>query len=241
MVGLVRATEDSSDSIREALRGARLFGDLGDRDLLEIAACCRFRTIAKGQYLFRRDQTAFGFFLVHSGAINLHRIDSKGRDVVLCVFRPGDTFAEGTLSAHIAYPADAKALERSKVVVIERAAFLRFVQTHPWMSMRILESMGLRMRFLVGQLEARRFPEAAGRLADWLLKAANPAPRGSGFTVILDRPKKVLAAELGLTPETLSRSFSRLSAKGLIRLRGASIFIPEKSPLRQACAARPGE
>lgn len=236
MDGRVRAANDGGDPIRESLRGARLFGDIAESDLGEIALCCRFKTIAKGQYLFRKDQPAFGFFLVHSGAIDLHRTDAKGRDVVLCVFRRGDTFAEGTLSAHIAYPADAMALERSKVLVIERAGFLRFLQGRPWMSMRILESMGLRMRFLVGQLEARRFPEAAGRLADWLARAAIPATVGPGYAVVLDRPKKVLASELGLTPETLSRSFARLAARGLIRIRGATIFVPALSALRRAGA-----
>jgi CRP/FNR family transcriptional regulator, dissimilatory nitrate respiration regulator len=223
--------EDPEAGIRETLRSARLFSGLAQSEYADIASFSRFKTIPKGQYLFHMDQKSFGFFVVQSGAINLHRIDSKGREVVLCVFRGGDSLAEGTLTSLTAYPADARAMEPSRVLVIDRTGFLGFMRSHPDVSIRIMESMGLRLRVLVGQLEGRKSLESGTRLITWLLRYSRSVPPGCGRAVVLENPKRELAAEIGITPETLSRMLTRLADKGLIVVKGRSISIPDPTAL----------
>lgn len=225
------------EAIRRMLASSLVFRGLEDAELTELIPHCRVMRVAKGRFLFLRGQKSFGFFIVESGAINLHRVDSKGRDIILCVFRRGDSFAEGTISALQTYPANAKAVENSRVLVIDRIGFLGYIHLHPSVSLRILESMGLRNRFLVKQLEGLRGMESDDRLIEWLLRSARPDPTGTHHAVLLENPKKVLASELGVTPETLSRALARLRARGLISVRGRTITIPDRTALRLGCTS----
>lgn len=232
--------EDNEPAIMRTLRSARLFSGCTESEFAEIASLSRIKTIVRGQYLFHRNQKSYGFFVIHSGAVNLHRIDSKGREIVLCVFRCGDSLAEGTLSSLDAYPADARAIEPSRAVVIDRMGFLGFMRSHPDVSLRIMDSMGLKMRVLFGQMEGRHSLESETRLITWLLRYSRGAPSGSGRAILLENPKRELAAELGITPETLSRILTRLGGKGLIVVRGRSITIPDSIALSQACPSPQG-
>lgn len=217
------------------LASTPVFRGLEDAELAELIPHCRVKRVAKGEFLFMRGQKSFGFFIVNSGAINLHRIDSRGRDIILCVFRRGDSFAEGTISALQTYPANAKAVENSQVLVIDRIGFLGYIHLHPSVSLRILESMSLRNRFLVKRLEGLKGMESDDRLIEWLLRSARPDPTGNHHAVLLANPKKMLAAELGFAPETLSRALARLRARGLISVKGRTITIPDRSALRLGC------
>lgn len=223
--------ESNGPAILRALRSARLFSGLGESEYSEIASLSRVKNVVKGQYLFHRNEKSYGFFIVHSGAINLHRIDSRGREV----FRCGDSLAEGTLSGLVAYPADARAVEPSQVLVIDRIGFIRFMRMHPDMSLRIMESMGLGNRILVARLEGRQSLESEDRLVSWLLRELRRASPGAGSNILLEHPKRELAGELGITPETLSRALTRLHGKGLIVVRGRSITIPDPTALLQSC------
>ena len=45
--------------------------------------------------------------------------------------------------------------------------------------------------------------------------------------LLCQTPKKVLASQLGITPETLSRLFKKLKFNGLIKETGACITVPD--------------
>ncbi|MEO6096054.1 MAG: Crp/Fnr family transcriptional regulator [Fibrobacteria bacterium] len=225
--------------IRRILNSAPLFAGLGASGCGELAPLCRLKPLAKDQVLFRHGEKSHAFFIVHSGAINLHRLDSKGREIVLRLFHPGDSLAEGTLCGLAEYPAHAKAVEAGQVLSIDRIGFLRYMQSHPDMPIRILDSIDKRNRYFIEQLERLQGRESGDRLVAWLLDSARQAHPAGGHSISLRHPKKVLAAELGVTPETLSRSFADLRDKRIITVEGRDITITDMDALRRSgCGAR---
>lgn len=227
-------------AIVATLRMTRLFGGLPPEDLDAVAAITTAVPLEKGQYLFRQGDPARGFYIVQRGAICVHRITPAGKEQVICVFRPGETFAEAALVSPGGYPADARAVEPAQVLRVDRDGFLHLVGRRPELALRMLASMSLHLRTLVGQLEDLGLKDVETRLANWLLRRC-PANTKEPVTIQLDVTKRVLAAELGTVSETLSRTLARFREQGLAIAKGRTITVPSPERLRQLLRARLGE
>jgi CRP-like cAMP-binding protein len=60
-------------------------------------------------------------------------------------------------------------------------------------------------------------------------------------TVQLDRTKRVLAAEMGTTSETLSRSLAKLREQKLLQVKGNTITLTRPRALQQLLQKNLGE
>jgi CRP/FNR family transcriptional regulator len=223
-----------------ALRACQLFGGLAPGDLAEIAAFVVQKRLDKGDYLFREGGEPDGFYVVQSGGINVHRVNAAGKEQVIQVFRAGESFAEVVIATGSGYPADARAVEPSLVLLVPRAEILGLLRARPDLALRMLASMSQHLRVLVGMLDDLMLKDVETRLINWLLKRC-PQPRGEAVSFDLDRTKRVLAAELGTVSETLSRSLSKLRERKLIRVSGKSITILRPLDLEQILRANLGE
>jgi CRP-like cAMP-binding protein len=73
--------------------------------------------------------------------------------------------------------------------------------------------------------------DATGRVAAWLIAQAQVA--GSDAAFRLPQRKRDVAAQLGTTAETLSRTLARLSAAGVIGMQGRSISLLDLTALER--------
>jgi len=207
------------------LRGCRLFSGLPVADLTNIAEITATRALAKGDYLFHEGQTSEGFYIVQRGAINVHRVNAAGKEQVIHVFGSGESFAEASVASAGGYPADARALEPSQVLLVGRGGFLALVGRQPELALRMLSSMSLHLRTLVSQLEDLTLKDVETRLGNWLIKRC-PDPEGkTPIPIDLTVTKRVLAAELGTVSETLSRTLAKLREQELLTVRAKTITV----------------
>ena len=65
---------------------------------------------------------------MQTGAINVHRVNATGKEQVIHVFRAGESFAEGTLATDKGYPADARAVEATQVLLVQKGGFLALLR-----------------------------------------------------------------------------------------------------------------
>lgn len=217
--------------IVRGLKVCRLFTGLGDKDLQDVASIVSLHRLNRDEYMFREGQPSKGFFVVQQGAISVHRVNAAGKEQVLHVFRAGESFAEATLSMESGYPADARAVEPSQVLMVPRQAFMDLLQRRPELALRLLVGMSLRLRTLVGQLEDMTLHQVEDRLANWLLKRC-PNPSGEeAVTVQLTTTKRALAAELGTVSETLSRTLAKMRDQKLLQTSGKTFTIESPAQL----------
>lgn len=142
-----------------------------------IAEITSIKSLEKGQYLFREADPSLGFYIVQTGAIMVHRVNAAGKQQVIHVFRAGESFAEGTLATDGGYPADARAVDASRVLLVRKADFIVLLRRRPELALRMLGSMSAHLRALVGQLE------------DLTLKACRAAEKPCpGPSSVLKRP-----------------------------------------------------
>lgn len=212
-------------AIAATLRTCQLFSGLSPADLETIAGFAVLRSVPKGAYLFREGDPAEGFYVAQKGAINVHRVSPAGKEQVIYVFRAGESFAEAALASAQGYPANARAVETSSVVVVPKAPFLALLGRRPDLALRMLGSMSQHLRVLVGLVEDMTLKDVETRLLNWITKRcpAVDTPR----TVELGNTKRVLAGELGTSSETLSRTFARLRDEGLLQVRGHALEIEQ--------------
>jgi CRP/FNR family transcriptional regulator len=213
------------------LRSCQLFVGLPSADISEIAALVIPKHLEKGDYLFREGDPSEGFYVVQQGAINVHRVGVGGKEQVIHFFRPIESFAEATLATETGYPADARATEASTVLLVPKRDFIELLRRRPELSLRMLASMSQHLRVIVGLLDDLTLKDIETRLANWLLKQC-PQPIGNDAAAIkLDRTKRVLAAEMGITSETLSRTLAKFRDQKLLRVSGRTITITQPRKL----------
>jgi CRP/FNR family transcriptional regulator len=204
------------------LRCCQLFSGLSAEDLGVIAGFVVVQKLAKDDYLFHEGEPARGCYLMQSGAINVHRVSPAGKEQVIHVFRSGESFAEAALASPTGYPANARAVEPSAVLIIPKAPILELIGRRPDLALRMLGSMSSHLRVLVGMLDDLTLKDVETRLLNWLVKHSRALPGG---TIQLPGTKRVLAAELGTSSETFSRTLGRLRDQKLIAVSGKEITL----------------
>jgi CRP/FNR family transcriptional regulator len=226
-----RLAELKTIVIINTLRGCQLFTGLPAADMEKIAAISTVKSLDKGEYLFHEGDLAQGFYVVQTGAINVHRVSAGGKEQVIHVFRPGESFAEVALASDRSYPADARALEDSQVLLVQKVGILALLKQQPELALRMLGSMSSHLRVLVGQLEDLTMKDVETRLANWLVKRCPERHSEQPATIKLPMAKRVLAAELGTVSETFSRTLAKFRELGLIGVKGDIITVSSPAKL----------
>jgi CRP/FNR family transcriptional regulator len=194
-------------------------------DLQQSAEIAFVKSLAKGEYLFREGDPSHGSYVVQNGAVKVHRVNSVGKEQVIHIFRTGETFAEATLATEMGYPADARALESTQVLLVQKTGFLSLLKRQPELGLRMLGSMSMHLRDILGQLEDLTLKDVETRLANWLVKRCPDPASPKPVTVELTMTKRMLAAELGTVSETFSRTLAKFREQGLLRVNGKTVTV----------------
>jgi len=214
-----------SVSIAATLRSCQLFAGVPPAQVMVVAEFARLRNVNKGAYLFREGDASEGFYVIQKGAIDVHRVSPAGKEQVIHVFRPGESLAEASLASEQGYPASARAIEPSSVVVVPKAPFLELISRQPELGMRMLASMSQHLRTLVSLVEDLTLKDVETRFLNWILKGCR-VDGDVRAEVDLRMTKRVLAAQLATTSETLSRTFAKLRSEGLADVQGSIVQVP---------------
>lgn len=189
-------------ALTNTLRRCELFAGLSSEELQRIVDLTVARPLDRDEYLFHEGEPSRGFYLIQTGSICVHRVSATGKEQVIQVFRAGQSFAEAALASESGYPADARATEPSTVLLIQKAGFVDLLKERPELALRMLASMAIHLRTLIGQLQDLTMKDVETRLANWLLRQCPNTTEDQPHTVLLKGTKRALAAELGTVSET---------------------------------------
>lgn len=228
-------------ALLNTLRSCQLFTGLPVEDLENIANITVVKTLERGDYLFHEGDPAHGFYIVQRGAINVHRVTAAGKEQVIHIFRTGDSFAEVAVVSPSGYPADARAVETSQVLLVRKDGIFELLKRQPELALRMLGSMSSHLRVLVGQIEDLTVKDVETRLANWLVKRC-PDPRSEKpVNIELSVTKRVLAAELGTVSETFSRTLAKFRQQKLIAVKGKILTVLSPAKLTGVLRRNLGE
>jgi CRP/FNR family transcriptional regulator len=228
-------------AIVNTLRSCQLFTGLAPHDLENIADAIVVKSLAKGEYLFREGDAASGFYIVQRGAVNVHRVNAAGKEQIIHVFRTGESFAEVALATETGYPADARALEPTQVLLVQKQEILALLRRQPELALRMLGSMSSHLRVLVGQLEDLTLKDVETRLANWLIRRCPNPQCEQPARIELTMTKRVLAAELGTVSETFSRTLAKFRQQKLLTVKGKVVTVLSPARLHALLRRNLGE
>ncbi len=218
------------------LRSCKLFTGLAINELNNVAEVTVPKSLDKNEYLFRERSPSQGFYIVQRGAINVHRVTAAGKEQVIHIFRTGDSFAEIAVASPTGYPADARAIEATQVLLVQKDGFLALLKRQPELALRMLGSMSSHLRVLVCQIEDLTVKDVETRLANWLIKRCPDPSSEAPVDIELMIAKRVLAAELGTVSETFSRTLAKFRDQKLVAVKGKVVVV--LSPARLGALLR---
>lgn len=168
--------------------------------------------LAVGETLFTQGDQASNVYVVMAGRIKLIRYLDHGEVSTSEIVRASEALAEIALFTDI-YPYTAIAEADSEVIAYPKQELLQVMQDYPDLAKDFMEILVRKIQSLKFRLELRDIRIARERVLRYLRHLVN-FPQET--TVVLDRPLKDIAGDLGFTPETLSRALIRLETDGAI-------------------------
>ncbi|MFZ1935301.1 MAG: Crp/Fnr family transcriptional regulator [Thermoguttaceae bacterium] len=202
-------------NVIDILHGCQLFSEVqagGFRRLATMARLCQFR---KGQVIFHENEPCPGVFVVGQGLVRIFKTGHGGKEHVLHIAGPGDSFAEVAALGQFPLPASAEALKKTLCALLPQERFRQALAEDQQLCLDMMTGIALWARRLVGLIEDIALRDAAGRLARYLLELAQSRSTADGV-VKLPGLKRHVASHLNLTGETFSRTLRRLIDAGLI-------------------------
>jgi CRP-like cAMP-binding protein len=185
------------------------------------------------EWLFRQGDPATAFFIVIDGWIKLYRSTPSGDETVIHILTKGESFAEAVAFTGNRYPATAEAVTDARVGRIPADHIVRCIRNDPDIALAMIASTSQHLHYLVQQIEQLKAQSGVQRVAEFL--ASLSLAKQGECAIALPYDKILIAARLGLTPESLSRAFARLKGIGVI-IDASQVVIKDIAKLRQIAA-----
>jgi len=195
----------------EALGRITAFSELSSPILERMAGLAGIQRVGKGSVLFREGERAHYVYGLVEGAVALS--SGPERDEIVTDFiTAGELILVPPALLNLPYMANAQATSDLLVVMIPAAEFRQLAETEIGLAVALNRLLCGHWRLLLRHLIQRKTHNADTRLKTYLVELAGKA--SGPARLVLPGSKKDLAAHLGVTPETLSRSFKRLGRLG---------------------------
>jgi CRP/FNR family transcriptional regulator len=193
-------------------------------ELAQVATCL---SCPQGATIFLEGDPPSGLFLVERGVVKISRVSLEGREHIIHLAEPGDTFND--VSTLDGGPNPAHAVAHTDVVLwrIDRSDLQRLAFVYPDLAWALIEDLAARARMMVALIHDLAMRSVRGRLAKLLLSQAN-----AGQADVVERwlTQEAMAARLGTVREMVGRTLRSLAADGIIAFDRHRIVIldPER-------------
>lgn len=224
--------EQTATSARESMLKSVLFDKLEPAQLDTLLKQTQSAVLAEGQVLFEQQRPAKEIFMLESGQIKLARISPDGQEKVIDLIVPGNTFAEAIMFSGVnVYPVTATALCASELLCFDTSTYTGILQQSPEACFAVMAQMSRRLHWYIGELDRLALHNATFRVIAYLLDQIPSTDLGTS-EVKLNTPKHIIASRLSITPETLSRTLSKLNRDHLIDINEHSVILKDIGQLR---------
>lgn len=187
---------------------------------------CKHQSYKKGEILIRADDTPRGVFYLKEGQVKQYAISKKGDELVINVFKPISFFPmswaiNGTQNEYFF-----EAMTDLDVWRAPREEVISFIKEDPDVLFNLMSRVFRGMDGVLNRMTYLMSGEAYARLIAELLIYAKRFGKDKN-TVEIAISEKDLAAQSGMTRETVSREMKILKDKGLVVSDNRKLFIKD--------------
>lgn len=232
MTDTLSQTQDMQATALALFARTPLFATVSAAALHNLAAGSILRHYDRDAVLFRAGEQPDYLHLLAEGSVQLSASTSDGREAVVELLHPCETFVIATVLTSQRYLRSARTVEPSLLLLIPAPLLLGELKGNPDLAIALLGSMAQKYRHMVREIKSLRLRTASQRLALYLLQLVEHSDNGQPAR--LPYEKKMLASRLGMTPESFSRALVELRQYS-VDVRGDEVRVGDLEQLRAFC------
>ncbi len=214
-------------SVSSVLAKVPFFAGVPEAEMDVLARSLQRRSVRGGKAVFRQDDPGSSLYVIEAGVVKVQRTSPEGKEVILAILGAGDFFGELALLDGEPRSADAIAKDDCTLLVLERDAFLAFLDKEPAVAVKLLAALSRRLRRTDQLVQDAAFLDVPARLARALLQLAESPEAATGLT------QSELAAMVGASRESVNRWLQFYRRRGLIDSATGSIRVLQPEELRR--------
>lgn len=212
----------------EFLKSTPYFSELSADELASLSRFIFQKTVGRGEVILSEGEPARALYFLVSGVVKVFKTSAEGKEQILYLIRPGESFNDAPVFSGGANLASASAMGSVVLYGIKKSDMEAVLREHPRVALNIIRVLSQRVEHLVSLVEDLSFRHVTSRVAKILLEYAGD---GSGRKPRLTQQE--MAAMAGTAREMVGRSLKALEEEGLIRLERHRIIIADKEALKE--------
>ncbi len=212
-----------------------VFETLAPDDLAQVAQVAVPRRFNPAQVNFREGDESDTCYVVSQGHARALREHGDGRTIALARFGPGDIFGELAMFDDERRSATVEALDDLHALAILGHDMRRLLREHPDISVKLVISLGRRLRAANERLARQSFQTVQSRVASVLIGLIEQqlAEGGSDRDVLVTATQAELAQLAGSSRESASRFLAVLERAGIVTQGRGKLTVHDPSALQR--------
>jgi CRP-like cAMP-binding protein len=210
------------------LKSVPYFSDLSLAELESIRKLVFEKTADRAEIVLLEGESAANLYFVASGVVKVFKTSAEGKEQILSIVRPGESFNDVPIFDDGPNPVSAQAMGPVLLYGIKRSDLEVILRGYPQIALNTIKVLARRVRHLVSLVEDLSFKHVIGRVAKILLEHTaiekGPGPRLT---------QQEMAAMAGTAREVVGRSLRALEEGGAIKLDRHRIVITDKETLQK--------
>lgn len=216
----------------ETLRRLAPFAELSKAVVDRLLESAFVQALPRGAVLCAQGDRPDFLHVILSGRVTLLGSEPERGETVIEFFEQGDMLVAPAVMLDAPYLMSARMARDGRILFIPAATVRALMRSTPEFTFALAMLLARYWRRLIRQIKDLKLHQSAERLAAYLVALAPDAAAATAIELPEDR--KMVAARLGMTPESLSRAFVVLRQFG-VGGRGRRVTIGDLERLRLYC------
>ena len=224
---MIAPARDAHSAQRELIAAEPLFSGLARALVDELVAASRVLELPAQSALYGADEPIREAFVLASGSAMRERVLPGGNTKVLEIVQAPQVLGLGELFGATHYGASCRVITHSIVTAIDIRRLRAVIEQDRKLSWRMVQALARRQCAIEFDVTGHHSSSTgAQRILDYLLEQLGEHVGLAGeTTLVFSASKKIIAARIGMTPESFSRSLRQLSDQGLVVVEGRKVHI----------------
>lgn len=218
--------------LREYLQASSYFANLSPSEIDSVSRLIFEKSFAKGEIITWEGDPGDALYLVASGAVKCFKTSEEGKEQILQIILPGNSFNDVAVFDGGPSPTSAEAMSLVSLYGIARRDMERILNDYPKVVPNVVKVLTARIRHLLELVEDLSFRHVINRIARVLMEYASD---GTGSKPKLTQQE--MAAMTGTAREVVGRSLKTLQEEGVIRMERNRLVIANKDSLQQMASS----
>jgi CRP-like cAMP-binding protein len=212
----------------EFLKSILYFSDLSLTELESISKVVFEKTADRAEIVLLEGESAENLYFVASGVVKVFKTSAEGKEQILSIERPGQSFNDIPIFDGGLNPVSAQAMGTVLLYGIKKNDMEVILRDHPQIALNVIKVLAGRVRNLLSLVEDLSFKHVIGRVAKILVEHI-----GSGIGRGPRLTQQEMAAMAGTAREVVGRSLKALEEAGAIKMDHHRIIITDKEALQK--------